>query len=47
MCKLGILDSTGIMGKTLGHTVKLPAAVTYTNFFQVIKSFHVYDMHSV
>ena len=29
MCKLGILDSARIMGKTLGHTVKLPAAVTY------------------
>ena len=28
MHKLGIPDSTGITGKTLGHTVKLPAAVT-------------------
>ena len=26
--KLGIRDSAGIMGRTLGHTVKLPAAVT-------------------
>ena len=29
MHKLGIPDSAGITGKTLGHTVKLPAAVTY------------------
>ena len=26
--KLGILDSAGITGRTLGHTVKLPTAVT-------------------
>ena len=26
--KLGIPDFTGITGRTLGHTVKLPAAVT-------------------
>ena len=29
MHKLGIPDSAGITGRTLGHTVKLPAAVTY------------------
>ena len=29
MRKLGIPDSAGITGKTLGHIVKLPAAVTY------------------
>ena len=28
MCKLGILDSAGITGKTLSHTVKLPTAMT-------------------
>ena len=29
MHKLRISDPAGIMGKTLGRTVKLPAAVTY------------------
>ena len=29
MCKLGIPDSAGITGKTLGHIVKLPAAMTH------------------
>ena len=29
MHKLGILDSVGITGKTPGHTVKLPTAVTH------------------
>ena len=34
MRKLGIPDSAGITGRTLGHTVKLPAAVTHiSNFF--------------
>ena len=28
--KLGIPDSAGITGKTPGHTVRLPAAVTYS-----------------
>ena len=39
MRKLRIPDSVGITGRTLGHTVKLPAAVTYIYISG-------YDIHS-
>ena len=46
MHKLGIPDPAGIMGKTLGRTIKLPAAVTHSkasdaniaNFFYFVKN---------
>ena len=38
MRKLGILDSAGITGRTLGRTIKLPAAVT-NNFLDDISLF--------
>ena len=36
MRKLGIPDSAGITGRTLGHTVKLPAAVTHIKVISCI-----------